>query len=135
MVGNISVTSQIGEGSIFTFKVKIKEGDSETIKDVTTKRVIGFENEGDIYRILVVDDKVENLQVAVKLLNLVGFETIEAINGVDAIAKFEQYNPDLILMDMTMPVMDGYEASHCIKLTDKGKQTPIIALTASSFED
>ncbi|NVN93924.1 MAG: PAS domain S-box protein [Bacteroidetes bacterium] len=135
MGGNISVTSQIGEGSIFTFKVKIKEGDSETIKDVTTKRVIGFENEGDIYRILVVDDKVENLQVAVKLLNLVGFETIEAINGVDAIAKFEQYNPDLILMDMTMPVMDGYEASHCIKLTDKGKQTPIIALTASSFED
>jgi len=86
------------------------------------------------YRILVVDDKKENLQVVVNLLNLVGFETNEAVNGEEAIAKFEQWSPDLILMDLRMPVMDGYESTHRIKSTEKGKQTPIIVLTASTFE-
>jgi len=83
----------------------------------------------------VVDDKDENLRVAIDLLTLVGFETCEAINGVDAIEKFEEWNPHLILMDMRMPVMDGYEATRKIKSTEKGKQTPIVALTASAFED
>ncbi len=80
------------------------------------------------------DDKIENLQVVVNLLRLVGFETEEAINGEEAIIKFEQYNPDLILMDLRMPVMDGYEATKRIKATEKGKDIPIIALTASAFE-
>jgi CheY-like chemotaxis protein len=83
----------------------------------------------------VVDDRDENLKVAVNLLKLVGFETMEAINGKDAIEKFEKWNPHLILMDMRMPVMDGYEATRLIKETEKGKQTAIVALTASAFED
>ena len=81
------------------------------------------------------DDKEENLQVATSLLKLVGFETKEAINGADAIIKFEEWNPHLILMDIRMPVMDGYEATRIIKQTEKGKLTPIVALTASTFEE
>jgi CheY-like chemotaxis protein len=65
---------------------------------------------------------------------LVGFDTAEAVNGEDAIAKFEEYDPHLILMDMRMPIMDGYEATKHIKSTKKGEKTPIIALTASTFE-
>ncbi len=135
MGGNISVESQLGKGSVFTFYVAIKEGNSDTVKGTVAKRVTGILNLQKAIRILVVDDKEENLQVAVRLLQLVGFETMEAVNGKDAIEKFEQWNPDLILMDIRMPVMDGFEASRLIKLTEKGKETPIIALTASSFED
>ncbi len=133
--GNISVTSQVGKGSIFSFNVEIHEGVVETIEKRNTKRVNSIAKTGNkSYKILVVDDKIENLQVVVNLLRLVGFETEEAINGEEAIIKFEQYNPDLILMDLRMPVMDGYEATKRIKATEKGKDIPIIALTASAFE-
>lgn len=135
MGGDITVTSHIGKGSVFTFQVGIKEGKAEAVEDRFRKRVIGYEKGKENYRILVVDDKEENLQVVVNLLKMVGFETLEAVNGVDAIEKFEEWNPHLILMDMRMPIMDGYEASRRIKSTDKGKKIPIIALTASSFED
>jgi CheY-like chemotaxis protein len=77
----------------------------------------------------------ENLKVAVTLLGMVGFETHEAVNGEDAIQQFNDWSPHLILMDMRMPVMDGYEATKRIKSTEKGKNTPIVALTASTFED
>ena len=135
MGGDIKVLSEVGKGSVFTFQVQIKEGDSGAIKTNSPKGVISIEKGDHDYRILVVDDKEENLKVAVTLLQLVGFETNEAVNGEDAIAKFEKWNPDLILMDMRMPVMDGYEATRHIKATEKGMQTPIVALTASTFED
>ncbi|MBP1670964.1 MAG: Aerobic respiration control sensor protein ArcB [Bacteroidetes bacterium] len=64
-----------------------------------------------------------------------GFHTNEAVNGEDAIAKFVEYKPHLILMDMRMPVMDGYEATRRIKSMENGDKTPIIALTASTFEE
>jgi len=134
MGGNITVTSRVGVGSVFTFCVEIKEGKTEPIQYIITKRVICLDKGQKTYRILVVDDKKENLQVVVDLLKLVGFETHEAVNGEDAIVKFEEWEPDLILMDLRMPVMDGYEATQRIKLTRKGAQTPIIALTASTFE-
>ncbi len=135
MGGNITVTSEIGVGTIFTVVVEIQNGESIDIEDYNSNRVIGIENNTTKLRILVVDDKKENLQVVVSLLNIVGFETAEAMNGQEAIEKFEQWNPHLILMDMRMPIMDGYEATALIKATDKGKQTPIIALTASTFEE
>jgi two-component system sensor histidine kinase/response regulator len=135
MGGDITVVSEIGIGSVFTIQVEIKIGSSQLIEKPSQRSVIGIEKSGGKYRILVVDDKSDNLKVAVTLLNLVGFETNEALNGADAIAKFESWNPHLILMDMRMPVMDGYEATRRIKSTEKGRMTPIVALTASTFED
>jgi len=133
--GDITVSSEVGKGSIFTFQVKLKKGSSHAVERNSTRGVIGIENRDTTYRILVVDDKEDNLKVASTLLNLVGFETKEAINGEEAIAKFETWSPHLILMDMRMPVMDGYEATRRIKATEKGMLTPIVALTASTFED
>jgi len=140
MGGDINVLSEIGRGSVFTFRVEIKKGSDQTPEASNLRRVTGIEKPkphtiGKTYRILVVDDKEENLTVAVNLLRIVGFETNEAVNGIDAIAKFKEWEPDLILMDMRMPVMDGYDATRIIKSTEKGRQTPIIALTASTFED
>ncbi len=135
MGGDITVSSQVGIGSVFTFKVEIKNGKEEDIERSNTKRVICLDKSEETYRILVVDDKKENLQVAVDLLKLVGFETYEAVDGADAIEKFKECDPHLILMDMRMPVMDGYEATSRIKSMEMGKNTPIVALTASTFEE
>ena len=135
MGGNITVTSEVGKGSVFTFHVEIKDGDIERVEAKSTKRVFCIAKGQKTFRILVVDDKEENLNVAVNLLKMVGFETNEASNGEEAIAKFEAWNPDLILMDMRMPVMDGYEATRRIKLTEKGAKTPIVALTAGTFKE
>ncbi len=135
MGGDITASSEVGKGSVFTFSVAIKDGNAEAVKKSDNKRVKGIINQTSECRILVVDDMTENLQIVVQLLNMIGFKTKEAVNGQDAIEKFEAWNPHLILMDMRMPVMDGYEATRRIKLTEKGKQTPIVALTASSFED
>jgi len=135
MGGDITASSHLGKGSIFTFRVEIQEGRIEDLQTNSSKRVIGLDEGQQTNRILVVDDKEENLKVVVNLLKIVGFETNEAINGEDAIVKFENWNPHLILMDMRMPIMDGYEATRRIKATEKGKITPIIALTASSFEE
>ncbi len=140
MGGDISVSSEIGKGSLFTFHVEIKAGYDQTSEASNLKRVTGIakqgsDNTGKTYRILVVDDKEENLAVAVNLLRIVGFETNQAVNGIEAISKFKEWDPDLILMDMRMPVMDGYDATRIIKSTEKGRRTPIIALTASTFED
>ena len=74
------------------------------------------------------------MKLVVDLLKLVGFETNGAVNGEDAIAKFKEWAPDLILMDMHMPIMDGYEATRRIKLLEKGAQTPVIAMTTNIFE-
>ena len=135
MGGNISVSSEYGKGSVFTFDVVIKNGNAEAVNTNITQRVIGIAKPKVPHRILVVDDKDENLMVAINLLKLVGFETMEAVDGKEAIEKYEKWNPHLILMDMRMPGMDGYEATRLIKETEKGKQTAIVALTASAFED
>ena len=134
MGGNIDVASEVGKGSVFTFHVVIKGGDVVGVKTKTAKRVVGMAKGQKAVQVLVVDDKEENLKVAVNFLQLAGFETVEATNGKDAIAKFEESNPDLILMDFRMPVMDGYEAVQRIRSTEKGKLVPIVAISASMFD-
>ncbi len=135
MGGDITMTSEEGKGSVFSFHIEIQEGKTSEPFEKTTKRVRHILKTSDAWRILVVDDKEENLILTVNLLRLVGFKTEKAMNGEEAITKFTQYNPHLILMDMRMPVMDGFEAIRRIRLTETGKKIPIIALTASQFED
>ncbi|MCX6269565.1 MAG: PAS domain S-box protein [Bacteroidetes bacterium] len=134
MGGDITLLSQVEKGSVFTFYVEIQEGQIEINEPDKAERVICLDKDQKTYRILVVDDKKENLLVIVNLLKMVGFETNEAINGEDALEKFAAWEPDLILMDLRMPVMDGYEATRRIRLTEKGARTPIIAVTANPFE-
>ena len=135
MGGDITVSSQEGAGSVFRFNVKVNNGESAKVEPDNNKRIISIDKGEKEIRILVVDDKKQNLMVAVNFLKLVGFTTNEAVNGEDAIRKFDHWCPDLILMDMRMPVMDGYEATKRIKSTERGKKTPVIALTASAFEE
>jgi CheY-like chemotaxis protein len=82
-----------------------------------------------------VDDRWYNRHLLIKLLSLIGFEVQEASNGQEAIAIWDRWEPQLLFMDMRMPVMDGYEATKRIKATIKGQATAVLALTASTLEE
>jgi CheY-like chemotaxis protein len=114
--------------------MKPLDADSLPVAEVPAK-VIGLEDGQPEYRILVVEDKLDNRQFLLDLLKQVGFQVLEAENGEEAVAVFKKEHPDLICMDIRMPVMDGYEATRRIKAMPEGNQTPIIALTASAFEE
>jgi CheY-like chemotaxis protein len=82
-----------------------------------------------------VDDQPENRDWLIKLLTVIGFAVRDASDGAAAIRVWEEWNPNLILMDMHMPVMDGLEATRRIKADPRGKRTLIVALTASAMDD
>jgi len=81
-------------------------------------------------RILVVEDQEDNRQILRDLLANAGFEMIEAEDGVQAIAAASEHRPDLILMDIQLPIMDGYEATRRIKADPALKSIPIIVVTS-----
>ena len=81
-------------------------------------------------RILVVEDTEDNRQIMRDLLTSVGYELIEATNGADGVAMAKQHKPDLILMDIQLPVLDGYEATRQIKADAALRAVPIIAVTS-----
>ena len=81
-------------------------------------------------RILVVEDTDDNRQIIHDLLTNVGYEMIEALDGAAGVAMAAEYKPDLILMDIQLPVMDGYEAIRRIKADPALRHIPIIAVTS-----
>jgi two-component system, cell cycle response regulator DivK len=81
-------------------------------------------------RILVVEDQMDSLQIVRDLLRVNGYEMTEAQNGEEAIAAVAKERPDLILMDIQLPVMDGYEATRRIKADPSLSSIPIIAVTS-----
>lgn len=136
MGGDIQVKSQVDKGTIFYFHIPVNAVDaSEIDSHKPDRRVIALAPNQPIYRILVVDDKPLNRQLLIKLLSPLGFELQEASNGQEAIQIWEAWKPNLILMDMRMPVMDGYKATQTIKATTQGQATAIIAVTASVLEE
>jgi two-component system cell cycle response regulator DivK len=80
--------------------------------------------------ILVVEDQEDNRQILRDLLTSAGFDMIEAENGADAITAAEANRPDLILMDIQLPILDGYEATRRIKANPDLKSIPIIVVTS-----
>ena len=81
-------------------------------------------------RILVVEDQEDNRQILRDLLTKAGFDMIEAENGEDAVALAQASRPDLILMDIQLPILDGYEATRRIKADPDLKSIPIIVVTS-----
>jgi two-component system cell cycle response regulator DivK len=85
-------------------------------------------------RILVVEDNLDNRRILVYRLRRIGdFEIFEASNGQEALGMVEVQKPDLIFMDLKMPVMDGWEATRRIRTMEIGRRIPIIALTAQAM--
>ncbi|MEA5553825.1 response regulator [Anabaena cylindrica UHCC 0172] len=137
MKGDVKVDSIFGQGATFTCRVQLSLTDNI---DVVTpiqniKRVIALEPGQPQYKILIVEDILENRQLIVKLLKYVGFDVRAVENGLEAIEIYKEWEPDLIWMDIQMPVMNGYEATKKIRSMTQGKKLMIIALTASAFEE
>jgi predicted ATPase/signal transduction histidine kinase/CheY-like chemotaxis protein/tRNA A-37 threonylcarbamoyl transferase component Bud32 len=136
MGGEMTVSSQVGHGTLFKFDISVSVVETVQSKSQQpTCRVVALGPDQPTYRILIVDDRWDNRQLLIRLLSPLGFELLEATNGQQAIEIWENCSPHIILMDMRMPVMDGYEATKRIKATTKGQATAIVAVTASSFEE
>jgi signal transduction histidine kinase/DNA-binding response OmpR family regulator len=136
MGGDIHVESTVGKGTLFSFAIHYETAQAQQIQtEKQQPRVLKIDpSDTREYRILVVDDKWENRQLMNDWLTHVGFKVKEAENGEIALKIWEEWNPQLIWMDMRMPVMNGYEATRRIKSTIKGNATIVIALTASALE-
>ncbi|MBE9010282.1 response regulator, partial [Pseudanabaenaceae cyanobacterium LEGE 13415] len=135
MGGELTVNSEFGNGSMFTFDIQTRVVEPETVPVQTRPReVIGLEPGQRTYRILVIEDKAENRQFLLELLTPIGFEVRSTNNGQAAIDLLGSWMPDLIWMDMRMPVLNGYEATRRIKAAHHPAPI-VIALTGSAFEE
>jgi two-component system cell cycle response regulator DivK len=81
-------------------------------------------------RILVVEDQEDNRQILRDLLGSAGYDLIEAENGEEALAAVSKHRPDLVLMDIQLPIMDGYEATRRLKADPEFKAIPVIVVTS-----
>lgn len=134
MGSQIRVQSQIGVGSTFFFEVDLPLAD-EWRQDATThhgKRVMGYQ--GAPKTILVIDDKWENRSVLVNLLEPLGFQLVEAENGQEGLEKAFESKPDLIISDILMPVMSGYELLQKLRSSEALQNMRVIVSSASVSE-
>ncbi|RXJ99462.1 hypothetical protein CRU98_05400 [Arcobacter sp. CECT 8986] len=130
MNGKIEVFSQKGKGS--TFRVKLYDIDVGSIDENDIKEKIDYES--IIFEkasILIVDDVDENRKLIKSILSNHNFKLFLANNGKRALEIIEKEKIDLVLMDLRMPIMNGYEATTSIKNNKKTSNIPVIALTAS----
>ena len=135
MGGKIELTSQLNQGTTVKLTLPVTLAQAEEIQEtLPTRRYIKVDSDQD-YRILIAEDRLESRNLLVKLLKPLGFQVEQVSNGQAAIEIWEAWSPHLILMDMRMPVMSGYDATQYIKRHLKGQATIIIALTASAFSD
>ncbi|SKB13219.1 putative Histidine kinase [Planktothrix sp. PCC 11201] len=136
MGGEIQVNSKVGIGTTFTFDIKAKSIENIDLShQLYPKQVIGLVADQPVYKILIVDDKISNRKLLIQLLQPLGFQLKEAANGREAVEIFQGWKPNLIFMDMIMPIMSGSEATKQIKSDSQGSSTVIIAVTASVLEE
>jgi CheY-like chemotaxis protein len=143
MGGSIELESEVGLGSKFTFIVPLPKASKEEISNsVDHKSAAVFKDTEMIslngLNILLVEDAEENRMVIEGYLRKEKCRLVIAENGAEAVEKFKNGNFDVVLMDIQMPVMDGYEATRQIRSWEaetKGRSTPIVALTAHAMAD
>jgi signal transduction histidine kinase/DNA-binding response OmpR family regulator len=139
MGGGINVTSTLGRGSTFSVRltlpvaeaVPVPEQNDESVYAALHGRIAAF---GRPLRVLVVDDNPTNRLVATKMLKDFDIQTDTACDGTEAVTAANRFNYDLILMDVRMPEMDGFQATRTIRARGERRSTvPIIAFTANAF--
>lgn len=130
MGGDISVTSQPGVGTCFSFEIEAPRWDVPATPPPAPARPGAYE--GPRRTVLVVDD-VESVRLFLQdLLDGLGFEVWQAMDGAQALSAIQTRHPDLVLMDMAMPVMDGPEALRRLRAQPATARLPVIALSADA---
>ncbi|MFZ1947074.1 MAG: PAS domain S-box protein [bacterium] len=138
MGGDLTVESVAGMGSTFrfTFQAKaVEPADIRRAAEDRARQIVGLAPDRPAPKVLVVDDDEPSREALALHLEMVGFDVHSAADGKAALEVFEQWGPDVILMDLWMPEMDGLEAMRRIKASPRGAVTPILAVTASVLED
>jgi CheY-like chemotaxis protein len=134
--GEIAVQSEMGSGSVFSFWIRVAEAASQDESvEQSVPSIVRIPPGLPVPRILIVDDDRLNRQLLVRLLESVGFATREAGNGQEGFAAFLEWHPDLILMDLRMPLLSGCDAIRRIRASEGGDRVPIIAMTASVLDE
>ena len=133
----IKVTSTLGQGSIFAFEIKLQKAKNAPVKKPVKMSEKNSTSENSELlqgkNVLIVEDNLMNMLIAEEFLGRWGMKLDKAANGQEAVDKAKERDYDLILMDLHMPVMDGYEASKIINSSKP--DIPILALTASTVAE
>lgn len=139
MGGDLTVANAPSQGAIFTLAIEVEciaNAPPTELKPLSSgSGTIQTLVPDQQWRILVAEDHKGNRLLMQKLLSTVGFDIKDASNGQEAIELWQSWQPDLILMDIQMPVMDGFEAVRYIRQHSHLQQPKIVALTASAFEE
>lgn len=144
MESRLQLKSKINEGSTFYFDLSLKTSHntvSEKLKALSNSSepeyALSYNSNMKKINILIVEDNKVNmllLKTIVKNLNINSI-IFECENGYEAVKQIENINPDLVFMDIQMPIMNGYEATKAIRITEIGKTVPIIAVTAGAEKE
>jgi signal transduction histidine kinase len=133
--GSLSAKSQPGKGSVFSFEVRAGVADAGDVAPARPRRkVTGLAPGQQVFRMIVAEDRDSNRDLLIRILEPLGFSVKGVRNGAECVSLWESWEPHLIWMDIRMPVMDGTEATRRIKSSPRGRETLIIALTASAFD-
>jgi PAS domain S-box-containing protein len=132
MGGDIHLESVPEQGSSFWIELEVPAVEATLPKPTEKPNIIGFE--GIARKILVVDDECDNSLVLIKLLKPLGFNVREVCNGLEAVEVARHWQPEIILMDLIMPEIDGFEATRRIKQLSALKTVIIVAVSASVFK-
>jgi signal transduction histidine kinase/DNA-binding NarL/FixJ family response regulator len=132
MGGNLYVSSEINVGTQFWFEIVLPIVNDSSVIETNQQLIIGVK--GKPPKILVVDDNLENRTVLVYLLSPLGFDLEQAINGREGLEKAIQWQPDLIITDLLMPEMDGFELIRKLRQSPLLKEKIIIASSASVYD-
>jgi PAS domain S-box-containing protein len=137
MGGRITLSSEVGTGTVCLFEIPVQPVDaaSAAVSVTPSQRVVGLMPGATVPRVLIVDDEPDNRGWLHGLLTAVGFDVREAVNGEAAVHEWQTWHPELVLMDVRMPVMDGLEATRRIRMSVPGTETVIIAITASVMDE
>ncbi|MGP1384538.1 MAG: CHASE2 domain-containing protein [Thainema sp.] len=134
MSSQIQVQSRLGEGSVFWFdlSVPVSRDWQATEQNPTQPVIVGIQ--GQSPKILIIDDDANHRSILTKLLQDIGCQTLAATDGGEGLAQAMQHQPDLIVLDLAMPNMDGFELMMKLQANSDTQAIPIIVSSASVFE-